>query len=70
MIRVIASMLLWGSALAQDGSKCVRCGREISEYSILAVETRKPHNLKLGQRVHMRSLDRTPHGKLLVEVIP
>lgn len=46
------------------------CGREVYDYNRQTVETKKPHSLKPGDRVTLRSLDRTPHGKLLVEVLP
>jgi hypothetical protein len=44
------------------------CGREVYDYNTQTVETHKAHSLKPGHKVTLRSLDKTPHGKLLVEV--
>jgi hypothetical protein len=45
------------------------CGRDVYDYTGQTVETLKTHALKPGDRVTLRSLDKTPHGKLLVEVV-
>jgi hypothetical protein len=44
------------------------CGREVYDYTGQTVETRKPHGLKPGDKVTLRSLDKTPKGKLLVSI--
>ena len=44
------------------------CGREVYDYNRQTVETRKAHSLKPGDKMKLRSLGRTPHGTLLVEV--